>query len=295
MSIPAMSCGTNNLPSLDVGGATVVNDLVFTATFDGTIYAFNATTGAQVWTYNAGGGINSWPSVSGDTLVWPVGQGNVPSVLAFKLGANTAPVLNITPKDGGTVPAGDVTVSAQVFNFNIVDKLGQAAAAGEGHLHFFMDVDAPTTQGQPAVTAQGTYAATKDTTYTWHNVTPGTHTFSVELANNDHTPLNPPVIAKSTVTVVAATPAISITVPANNSIVPAGDVTIAVQCKQFQDRRRSGTGSGRRTRTYPLLHGRGRSNHTGTTGGHCSGNLRRDNRHELYLEKCRSRYSYFLG
>ena len=147
------------LPSLDVGGATVVNDLVFTATFDGTIYAFNATTGNQVWTYKGPGGINSWPSISGDTLVWPVGLGSVPSVLAFKLGANTTPVLNISPADGATVTAGDVTVSAQVFNFNIVDKLGQPAVAGEGHLHFFMDVDAPTTQGQPAVTAQGTYAA----------------------------------------------------------------------------------------------------------------------------------------
>ncbi|HEX7475422.1 MAG TPA: PQQ-binding-like beta-propeller repeat protein [Dehalococcoidales bacterium] len=222
------------LPALDVGGATVVNDLVFTATYDGTIYAFNATTGAQVWTYKAGGGINAWPSVSGDTIIWPVGLGSVPSVLAFKLGANTTPVLNISPKDGATVTSGNVTVSAQVFNFNIVDKLGQAAAAGEGHLHFFMDVDAPTTQGQPAVTAQGTYAATNATTYTWQNVTPGTHTFSVELANNDHTPLNPPVIAKSTVTVVAPTPAISITIPANNSIVPAGDVTIAVQVSNFK-------------------------------------------------------------
>jgi hypothetical protein len=64
-----------------------------------------------------------------------------------------------------------------------------------------MDVDAPTTPGQPAVTAPGTYAATIATTYVWHNVAPGTHTFSVELANNDHTPLATPVVAKITVTV----------------------------------------------------------------------------------------------
>ncbi len=221
-------------PALDVGGATVVNDLVFTATYDGMIYAFNATTGDQVWTYQAPGAINSWPSISGDTLVWPVGFGTVPSVLAFKLGSNTTPVLNISPADGAKVTSGDVTVSAQVFNFNIVDKLGQPAVAGEGHLHFFMDVDAPTTQGQPAVTAPGTYAATKDTSYTWHNVTPGTHTFSVELANNDHTPLAQPVVAKSTVTVVDATPSISIVIPANNSVVPAGDVLISVQVSNFK-------------------------------------------------------------
>ena len=221
-------------PALNVGGATVVNDLVFTATFDGMIYAFNAATGAQVWTYQAPGGVNSWPSISGDTIIWPVGLGSVPSVLAFKLGAKTTPVLGISPSNGATVPAGGVKVSAQVFNFNLVDKIGQPAAPGEGHLLFFMDVDAPTAQGQPATTAAGTYAATKDATYTWPNVTPGTHTFSVELVNNDNTPLTQPVVAKSTVTVVVPAPAISIVIPANNSVVPAGDVTIAVQASNFK-------------------------------------------------------------
>ena len=41
----------NRLDAVNVGSAMVVNDLVFTATFDGTIYAFNRTDGAQLWTY----------------------------------------------------------------------------------------------------------------------------------------------------------------------------------------------------------------------------------------------------
>jgi outer membrane protein assembly factor BamB len=220
--------------ALNVGGATVVNDLVFTATFDGTIYAYKAKTGEQVWTYKAPGSINAWPSVTADTIVWPVGLGAVPSVLVFKLGANTIPVLNISPADGATVTSGNVTVSAQVFNFNVVDKQGQPAVAGEGHLHYFMDVDAPTTPGQPATAANGTWTTTASESYTWTNVAPGPHTFSVELVNNDHTPLVPPVVAKSTVTVVAPTPSLAIIIPANNSVIPAGDVTISIQVANFK-------------------------------------------------------------
>jgi hypothetical protein len=68
------------------------------------------------------------------------------------------------------------------------------AFAGQGHLQYFMDVTPPTAAGQPAVTAQGTYASTASTAYTWENVPPGIHTFSVELVNNDHTPLDKPVV-----------------------------------------------------------------------------------------------------
>jgi outer membrane protein assembly factor BamB len=71
---------------MNVGGATVVNDLVFTSTFNGKIYAFNAKTGEQVWEYQAPGGINGWPAVSGDTLLVPVGVGPTPMILAFKIG-----------------------------------------------------------------------------------------------------------------------------------------------------------------------------------------------------------------
>ncbi len=84
---------TKKFDSLNVGAATVVNDLVFTSTFNGKIYAFNKKTGQQVWTYQAPGGINGWPAVAGDTILFPVGLGKNPVLLAFKVGANAKPVI----------------------------------------------------------------------------------------------------------------------------------------------------------------------------------------------------------
>ena len=63
----------NKLPSEDFGAATVANDVVFTSTYDGTIYAFDTTTGKTLWTKKASAGINSFPAIDGDTLL--VGAG----------------------------------------------------------------------------------------------------------------------------------------------------------------------------------------------------------------------------
>lgn len=69
--------------AMALGGATVVNDLVFTSTLDGVIYALDRATGREVWRYQAPGGINAWPAVAGDTIVFPVGFGDVPQLIAF--------------------------------------------------------------------------------------------------------------------------------------------------------------------------------------------------------------------
>lgn len=93
----------NKLDAMNVGGATVVNDLVFTATYNGKIYAYNKKTGEQVWEYQAPGGINGWPAVSGDNIIFPVGVGQTPMVLAFKIGG-TATIPGgaiVTPGGGG--------------------------------------------------------------------------------------------------------------------------------------------------------------------------------------------------
>jgi outer membrane protein assembly factor BamB len=220
------------LPAGGYGGATVVNDLVFTGTFDGMLYAFNRTTGQQVWSYQAPAGVNAWPAVSGDMIVWPLAGFGVPSVIGFKLGSTAPAVKIVSPTEGSSVAAGDITVTAEATNFNFVNKLGQANVAGQGHLHFFLDVDAPTAQGQPAVTGAGTYAAVAASTYTWKNVAAGTHTLSVELVNNNHTPLNPPVVQKVTIT-VDTNPRITITSPTNGKIQKAGSVTINVSVSDF--------------------------------------------------------------
>jgi outer membrane protein assembly factor BamB len=51
-------------PTLAVGAATIANDVVFTETYTGTIYAYNAKTGAVLWTAKAPNGINAFPAVT---------------------------------------------------------------------------------------------------------------------------------------------------------------------------------------------------------------------------------------
>jgi outer membrane protein assembly factor BamB len=61
------------LPSPVFGCATVVNDLVLTATHDGTVYVLSADDGRVLRRLSAPAGINACPTVSGDLLVVPAG------------------------------------------------------------------------------------------------------------------------------------------------------------------------------------------------------------------------------
>jgi len=70
--------------SIDVGGATVINDLVFTATFDGMIYALLREDGREAWRFRAPAGINAWPAAAGDSIVWPCGTGGSPALIALR-------------------------------------------------------------------------------------------------------------------------------------------------------------------------------------------------------------------
>jgi outer membrane protein assembly factor BamB len=79
---------TTRFERVAFGGVTVVNDLVFTATYDGVIRALARSDGRVVWSFQAPGGINAWPAVAGDTIVWPVGLGRRPVLLALRLGSN---------------------------------------------------------------------------------------------------------------------------------------------------------------------------------------------------------------
>lgn len=115
--------------------------------------------------------------------------------------ATPPPTITITAPTG-TIPApGNVTVTVQVTNFKVVEKQGQANVPGEGHIHYYLDVDAPTTQGAPAIPAGGTWSQAASTSLTFPNVSAGSHTISVQLVNNNHTPLNPPVVQKITINV----------------------------------------------------------------------------------------------
>lgn len=73
------------IPGDPLGGMTVVNDLVFTATYQGQILALDRGTGAIVWTWDAPGGINGWPAVADDLIVWPIGVATPARVIALRL------------------------------------------------------------------------------------------------------------------------------------------------------------------------------------------------------------------
>ena len=81
---------SESFDSMAVGAATVVNDLVFTSTLDGMIYALDKTTGEEVWSYQAPGGINGWPAVSGDYIIFPVGLGPKAELIAFQSGKSAS-------------------------------------------------------------------------------------------------------------------------------------------------------------------------------------------------------------
>ncbi|MDD1678159.1 MAG: hypothetical protein LUO93_03110 [Methanomicrobiales archaeon] len=115
---------------------------------------------------------------------------------------NSPQIFIVSPEFDAGIPAGDITVIVEVYNFRLVEPAQQRNTPGEGHLIYYRDVVPPTVPGRPAFAAPGSYAASTQTSYTWHNVPPDTHTFSVQLVNNDDTPLDPPVVAANDVTAI---------------------------------------------------------------------------------------------
>lgn len=72
------------------GAPTVINDLVFATSFEGSVYAFETASGSEVWTGELPAGINTSVSIDGDTVIAPAGspsaEGQVPALVAFRLG-----------------------------------------------------------------------------------------------------------------------------------------------------------------------------------------------------------------
>jgi alcohol dehydrogenase (cytochrome c) len=80
------------LPSSPFGAATVTNDVVFTTTFNGYVYALDATTGAILFSTPMSAGSNAPVAVDGDYVI--AGAGAAPPsstqrnmIIAYKLGA----------------------------------------------------------------------------------------------------------------------------------------------------------------------------------------------------------------
>jgi hypothetical protein len=140
----------------------------------------------------------------------PAVTGTPGSMTTMMSSSGSAPAVSITsPMDGATVTGSDVPMTIQINNFAITpestDKNNMKGMmqnmAGTGHIHWFIDVPAPTDTSKKAETAPGTWKMHDDVSYTFTNVTPGTHTLSVELVNNDMTPLASPIYKTITVAV----------------------------------------------------------------------------------------------
>lgn len=72
------------------GAPTVVNDMVFFATFDGVVHGLDAGSGGEVWQASLPAASNSGLMASGDTLIVPAGlasaEGQQPAIVAFRVG-----------------------------------------------------------------------------------------------------------------------------------------------------------------------------------------------------------------
>jgi outer membrane protein assembly factor BamB len=59
----------HTLPHIDSGAATIANNVVFTSTYNGTIYAFSTKTGSTLWTAKAPYDVNSFPAITKSMLI----------------------------------------------------------------------------------------------------------------------------------------------------------------------------------------------------------------------------------
>jgi outer membrane protein assembly factor BamB len=79
----------DKLPSSPYGAATVTNNVVFTTTYNGHLYAFNATTGAIVLNTPLSAGSNAPVAIAGDYVIAgaAVPLSGQALIIAYELGA----------------------------------------------------------------------------------------------------------------------------------------------------------------------------------------------------------------
>ena len=108
-------------------------------------------------------------------------------------------IVILTPRASSTVHGRSIRVSVSVKGFDPRHEQFQPPVAGEGHVHFYLDVKRlPTTHVYPSPVP---YRSISGTAYTWTGVSPGRHTVAVQLVGNDHVPLRPQVTDRVTITV----------------------------------------------------------------------------------------------
>jgi outer membrane protein assembly factor BamB/plastocyanin len=134
------------LNSAPYAGATVANDVVFTAGLDGIVHGYNTADGSEVWSWQAPAGINAPLAIAGDTLYVPAGglyiasanspAGFTPSnqFVALRLGATGTPEpattveSTIAPSEGTPVPATEVPPAEIPVASPVAESSGSTAA-----------------------------------------------------------------------------------------------------------------------------------------------------------------------
>ncbi len=121
------------------------------------------------------------------------------------LGAQGAPAIRITsPANGATVSGPTVRIEATVTGLTLV-AAGSPLAAGEGHLHFFIDTppDAVPEGKLIPLDSASKYVHAGKPPFTSRDLplAPGPHTIWVVAANSGHLALRTPAPAKVTFTV----------------------------------------------------------------------------------------------
>jgi len=107
----------------------------------------------------------------------------------------------LTPNDGAFVTGGDIGVRIFLENFTMLSQSGMPNKANEGHVVYYLDAGPLVVNGAVAESPGGMSETSYETSYTWTNVAPGPHTFSVQLVNNDGSPFLPPIAVRANVTV----------------------------------------------------------------------------------------------
>ena len=144
--------------------------------------------------------------------------------------ANQTTDVNVTitsPEDNFSVAAGSVTIEVNLTNFTLVEPTGQPNAPGEGHLHYYLDAPIPANESAPAIPETGGYVISINDSYTWENVTPGEHNFSVQVVHNDHTPLIP--LVYDVVNVTVGENATEINLTAENTAFDTDTITVPAE------------------------------------------------------------------
>ena len=135
------------------------------------------------------------------------------------------------PTDGQTLSTPNVQVSFQVAGLTIVpsnvplSEAGQHPEVnrpGEGHVHFMLDLN-------PVIVW---YSADP---YTLTDVPPGQHRLMVELVNNDHSSLSPPVVREIQFreggAVQAAAPELTLSGPDNDAVISDSNLQVTFQVR----------------------------------------------------------------